>query len=432
MPRDLEMVFSSRFVEGIPFIERTLGYDKFRAKSHELSTSGLHSVKVVTDISNFYDRLNLHRLESALTDIGCCPVSVKAINEILMHWANRNSYGIPVGCDASRLLSEAMLIGVDNQLIEHKVPFVRYVDDYRMFASSYMEAHSYLNILINALDREGLFINSDKTKIVSCNASENSDADKEDGAAPAKDFDAIDSSERIAVAKRISDGYRTRISIFYREPGKDAIEKLKKMSLDDVISEDDGDDIKEDVLRLFVKVFIYGDDHDPSKIGVFIRRRVHMLGYVVSALIKEADLLSPETRDAISADFETLYSELDQTDYYRICVARLLSSDPYYRNGVFGRWFGRLSVHANPLFTRELITFFRGKITRAEMRQLVEYSHNAHVSVRRAVVAVALDCSALKGERAAWAKVWRNASSDLYILAKCRDFLQGPELPDKF
>lgn len=426
IPDDLNVVFSSRFRPEAPFFGEGNGYDRFRAESHRLSNEGVYSVKVITDISNFYDRLNLHRLEASLLDIGCAAADVTAIDHTLKLWAGQNSYGVPVGCDASRLLAEAMLINVDNRLLAKNIVFVRYVDDYRLFATSYAEAHSHLNVLINALEDEGLFINSEKTRVLDCRVSEEPSGNDE--AAPAKEFDVIDENEKVAVQVRVADRYSVKISTYYREPGRDAIAKLRLLNADEILEKVMAVSTPEDELRHFVRVFIYGTSHSCQTLIAFVSRHIHMLGFVVSALIKERARLSDEVRAELSAEFEALYDALSETDYYRLCLARLLSNPSYIRDGVFGRWFGRLRQDANPVFVRELICFFTGTFSREEVRQLVRHSNaGCHPSVCRAIIVAALDHATVIAERQAWARVWVRTSTDTFVLSACRDFLHGAE-----
>lgn len=90
---------------------------------------------------------------------------IKLINSLLLFWANRDSYGLPVGSNASRILAEVALIEVDNYLVSKGVDFCRFVDDYRIFAKNAAEAHNSLALLIHRLSKEGLFLNTQKTKI---------------------------------------------------------------------------------------------------------------------------------------------------------------------------------------------------------------------------------------------------------------------------
>ena len=72
---------------------------------------------------------------------------------------------MPVGSNASRILAEAALIEIDNYLISKNIDFCRFVDDYRIFAKSASEAHKNLAILVERLNKEGLFLNFSKTNI---------------------------------------------------------------------------------------------------------------------------------------------------------------------------------------------------------------------------------------------------------------------------
>lgn len=103
----------------------------FRNRVSEKAKQKKANLIVSCDIANYYERLNLHRLQNTLLSINCNRNIVNLINELLLFWSNRDSYGLPVGSNASRILSEANLIGVDNYLLSMGVDFIRYVDDYR-------------------------------------------------------------------------------------------------------------------------------------------------------------------------------------------------------------------------------------------------------------------------------------------------------------
>ena len=145
-----------------------MNYTSFRNDVSNKIKDPKIKVVVSCDISNFYDRLNLHRLENTLLAIHDIDIqSVKLLNEMLLYWSNRDSYGIPVGSNASRILAEASLINVDKYLLDKGINFSRYVDDFRLFANSASQAHSWLSILVERLNQEGLFLNTSKTSIVS-------------------------------------------------------------------------------------------------------------------------------------------------------------------------------------------------------------------------------------------------------------------------
>lgn len=117
----------------------------FRQRTLEKSKYTKNKVVVECDISNFYDRLNIHRIESILRSNPKIDVDIiSLINELLLYWANRDSYGLPVASNASRILAEVALIEVDNYLFSKGIDFCRFVDDYRIFAKNAFEAHSIL------------------------------------------------------------------------------------------------------------------------------------------------------------------------------------------------------------------------------------------------------------------------------------------------
>jgi hypothetical protein len=146
--------------------DTNFGYDSFRARSSELSRERIGQWKVVTDISNFFDRVGNHSLENHLLNVGCDAKYVALIREMLFFWAgDRRSFGVPVGSDASRILSEAVLLNVDSKLNDAGIVFVRYVDDFRIFSNTRANALKSIEILTNLLADEGLSLNSRKTEI---------------------------------------------------------------------------------------------------------------------------------------------------------------------------------------------------------------------------------------------------------------------------
>lgn len=213
------VVFSNRYNSRKTSLDRS-NYDRFRQQSKKLSDSGKYKVKVVTDIANFYDRINLHKLENILNEKKCDSVTVSKINTVLLQWSQQQSYGIPVGSDASRLLAEAMLINADNELASHRIKFIRYVDDYRIFCSSQEKAYEAMQLLDKALRREGLFLNSGKTKLIDL------DREREEKELARDEFDPLDLEEKIEAFKTIHGTYSSRIAKYYRYPGKETAKTL--------------------------------------------------------------------------------------------------------------------------------------------------------------------------------------------------------------
>jgi hypothetical protein len=140
-------------------------YTAFDSYAQKRTKSSRVNVLVKCDIANFCDRVNLHRLESTLLSLKIDKARVSLINQLMLFWANRDSYGIPIGGNASRILAETALISVDDFLISNKVVFSRYVDDIRFFAPDTKTAHSWLALFAERLFLEGLTISPSKTVI---------------------------------------------------------------------------------------------------------------------------------------------------------------------------------------------------------------------------------------------------------------------------
>jgi len=83
---------------------------------------------------------------------------------LLAGWNGNESYGIPIGSGPARLLAEATLIDVDEALLANQIAFVRFNDDYRLFAESYAEAYRHLAFLADVLHRNhGFTLQREKT-----------------------------------------------------------------------------------------------------------------------------------------------------------------------------------------------------------------------------------------------------------------------------
>ena len=112
----------------------------FQAATTQKTAQDSINYVVKCDIANFYDRVNIHRIESTLlTTKGLHQKLAELINQILLHWARRDSYGLPVGSNASRVLAEVAMFNVDQSLRYAKIDFIRFVDDFRIFTKQHQK-----------------------------------------------------------------------------------------------------------------------------------------------------------------------------------------------------------------------------------------------------------------------------------------------------
>lgn len=170
IPITKEVVFSHRVQPSIDgrLYSNQIGYPQFVDRADELTEFPTDVTHVaVTDISDFYARIYHHRLQGALDSATRSTNHVLAIMGLLSGWNGTETFGIPVGSAPARLLAEALLCDVDDSLLANGVKFIRFNDDYRIFAKTFTEAYRHLAILADVLYRNhGLTLQKEKTHLL--------------------------------------------------------------------------------------------------------------------------------------------------------------------------------------------------------------------------------------------------------------------------
>lgn len=371
LPKSLNIIHSHRRSDNDNEIfDANYGYDSFRKISGEISREYSGKWKVITDISNFFDRIGNHSLENHLLNIGCDKKYTDILREILLFWSgDRRSYGVPVGSDASRIISEAALIDIDKQLHEKGVKFIRYVDDYRIFAETRSKAYEAIEILTYLLADEGLSLNSKKTSIV--NIKNEDDLSHESKEFTPSEHEVINVDEKIPVNIRSSISGKTTISRYYKEPGKDAINSIKKLTsteIKDRINKSTPNS-EEDNIKLGVKHFIYADQ-DIETIRFIIKHKITSLFYIVDALIKESDKIEKSIRMHLKSIIISEVNHKECATPFKIPIIRLVSSIEYQCNVILWDIFDTIKVSDNVVFYREFILLSYKFLDRARIRKL--------------------------------------------------------------
>ena len=142
--------------------------DWLRAQHDHIQNNPKVEHIISTDISDFYARINFHRLENLLNEAapkhGAARYIKKAIRKIRM----KQSFGLPVGGSASRLLSELSISDIDKALIHDGISATRFVDDFRIFLHAEENPYEILGSLAHNLGSgEGLTLNESKTNVYS-------------------------------------------------------------------------------------------------------------------------------------------------------------------------------------------------------------------------------------------------------------------------
>jgi hypothetical protein len=146
-------------------IFQDVNWRDYRRKAKEIAEN--NNFVVVTDIADFYPRIYHHRIENALLRMNGIDDIRNKIMRILGVFSSGDSYGLPIGGPASRILAELALNDVDRHLESRRVDFCRYADDYTFGAATRDEAHRALVMLAAKLSHEGLTLQKQKTRVLS-------------------------------------------------------------------------------------------------------------------------------------------------------------------------------------------------------------------------------------------------------------------------
>ncbi|HAQ56682.1 MAG TPA: hypothetical protein DCR44_04720, partial [Acholeplasmatales bacterium] len=304
-------------------------YTAFKNYVSQKMLNTKYKVLVKCDIANFYDRLNLHRLESILMSIkDIDQIKVGLINELLLFWANRDSYGLPVGSNASRILAEAALIDVDKYMISQNIDFVRFVDDYRIFAPDSESAQIFLGKLINKLNSEGLFLNNQKTDIIDLIIHRQNKKDD----IYRKSFVKETPQDQMHKVSKIIRGYSGVIPTRFKDLTVSEIALLIKINPQDTflcISEKAVLDPKETIRA--IKIFIASNRFDLFLDACpYLFKYPQLLPFYINAYLKYESKISQnekymEKTNEMKRRFLTLFDSTEYLEYVQIYAARLFS-----------------------------------------------------------------------------------------------------------
>lgn len=135
-------------------------------KKQCIEYSKSYSIILQTDISNFYPRINHHKLLNELKRVDPGKTVYDKIMKLLSVFSGTVSYGLPVGGPASRILAELALNHTDFHLNSRGIVFCRYADDYTIFCNNESDAYKTLILLSEKLSNDQLGLQKDKTKIM--------------------------------------------------------------------------------------------------------------------------------------------------------------------------------------------------------------------------------------------------------------------------
>jgi Reverse transcriptase (RNA-dependent DNA polymerase) len=161
-----ERIFSYRFVDrGQSFFDENCDYAAFSDRTLDKLDAERRSFLVSADIANFYPSIDSARLMRKLNQRGVEPWLTTVLDDTLFGWKPQWRHGLPVGPVASNVIAEMALIDTDAKLLGDGIDFIRYVDDYRIFAADVASARHAIGRLAEHLHAEGLTLNQAKSSV---------------------------------------------------------------------------------------------------------------------------------------------------------------------------------------------------------------------------------------------------------------------------
>jgi len=406
-------VFSYRLKpkDGILFNHK-YNFTAFEKHVSEKSKKPRTKVLVKCDIASFYDRLNLHRLESTLLGLSIDKSKVKLVNELLLFWANRDSYSLPIGGNASRILAEAALISVDDYLLSHNINFCRFVDDYRFFAPDIKSAHAWLTLFVERLFLEGLSINPAKTSLEDVASRRISPTNQHTAASNA-------ATKKDLLPIRLIVGYTGIIPTKFRELSEKEAEELKDEDLTSILKRlMDQVIVLPDEIRRYLRTLVAQSAYTKlDSLPGILERFPQFTPLAVDLLVKKSSQIPQLTRDQLATYFsEKLISAEKTPEYLLIAIVRLLGTDGYERKDALLDLFRSLKRNAGSYIGRCIIDAVQNLASRNDVLEFRQYFNRADHWERRAIIRL-VDNILPEEEKRPWLKnIKIHSSEDQFAL----------------
>ena len=379
----------------------------------------------------------MHRLNSTLLSykslqgyVDC----IELVNQLLLYWSNRDSYGLPVGSNASRIFAEAELTNIDKYLEEHNIMFCRFVDDYRIFAKNTSEAYQIMSLLTARLQKEGLFLNASKLQLARTQKENTTNNSNE------KEVTSHNSNENNDIVKtpisevlngplwKIINSYSGDIPLKFRQLSDKQIEKYKNIAFPQLIQELKSENYAQpkDISKL-INSFVAQEKwkDTPQVLKIIINLQPQSLPVITDAIRKNKESIfknNDDTKDQIFKLLMPLLEKGENPEYIKIYILRFLSLFPdLYSTNIFnyyvslrrdaGNYIGRAAL--------DIIYTNRQYLSRNNCLTLKDLIKRADVFEKRAILRILnekLPCE----ERNAFVKNIRKNESDIFLKQLCK------------
>ena len=360
--------------------DKDYNYSSFKHEYKKILSMRKYKIIIECDISNFYDRLNLHRLNSTLLSIEDINFKISnIIDNLLLFWANRDSYGLPVGSNASRILAEAFLIEIDNYLLSNSIRFCRFVDDYRFFATNVSEANKILSCFVEILNKHGLSINTSKTKM--------------------RDISEyhIDSSKKRKINQEgiseIIRGYSGIVPSKFRKLSDSEIEKLKKEDELELLNNlKTANVIEPENIIKCIKILIAKKNYEALlDIPDILRKYPQFVPYFSDVMFKNKEFISNKIYNDILNDFFDWLNDDNMQEYLLISIVKLFDAKNIEEKKRLFNFFKNLKRNSGIYIGRTVLEQIGTNLSRGELLELKDYYLRADCWEKRQIVNMVLN-----------------------------------------
>jgi len=418
-----KIVFSYRFKPGNGYLfDSKFNYTTFREFVSKKAKQKNVSVMVSCDIGNFYDRLNLHRLESILRSNEKIDNNIiNQIDALLLFWSHRDSYGLPVGSNASRILAEASLIEVDNYLLSKKITFCRFVDDYRLFAKDAATAHHWLSLLVDKLNQEGLFLNTSKTKIQDVTVVENNYREHEEKSEKSSEHPQMKSTADNSLRTKfnipkIIRGYSGLIPTKFRKQTESEKNKLLQNNIEELYHSIDNSVLIDP--KAFVEIIKTSIAQENVRYLATIVKTLNkfpqFLPYILDAITKYEDLFSDEHIQILTDELKGWLDEDGYSEYILVYLIRFFSFGRFKNKEILFAYFRTLKRNSGQYIGRAVLEELENLVSRGEVLEIRDYYIRADLWEKRQIAKiVAIYIS--DGEKQPFFKNILSQSDDIFL-----------------
>jgi hypothetical protein len=362
--------------------DQVINYTSFRTSISQKAKETGAKVIVSCDIANFYDRLNLHKLENTLLSVeGIDRAAVSLVNQLLLYWSNRDSYGLPVGSNASRILAEASLLNIDRYLREKNIKYSRYVDDFRLFAKDAREAHTWLSILVERLNQDGLFLNTSKTSLTEAPKDIKVNPIQEPKEKPLND--TVMEKKDMPIIVR---GYSGLIPTKFRKLSNREALKLRETDMNDMLKKINIDLVDPKDLIKYIRVLVAGEKWaELAETCSVLNRFPHFIPYYLNCIERHAERFITYKDKIIDIIIE-LTKDPNILEYLRIYMIRFLCSEHFQSKTTVIECYNNLRRGEGVYLGRAILENLQGLTNRDDLLEIKEDFLRADSAEKRQIL----------------------------------------------